>query len=106
MSDKPSKYCRAISRHLLVLATPNDVSLDYVQAYEDFVDLWDEEENAHKRKELTEQQRKSVDAVLDSIMTIVYRPDSHRLGTSQALRGAPEWEPMREAARAALKELE
>lgn len=106
MSDKPSKYSRAAIRHLRVLSTPNDESLDYPQAYEDFVDLWGQLGSAYKHGQVTERERELIDAVFECIKNVVDNAVGFHLGTDEALMNAPEWEPMREAARAAIKKLE
>lgn len=106
MSGKPSKYARALIRHLRVLATPNNERLDYKTAYVEFTYLWEDLEQAREHNQVNDAQVLAIEAVGDCLTEVTYREDRFRLGSEEALRSAPEWEPMREASRAAIKELE
>lgn len=106
MSTRTSKYSRAIIRQLKVLATPNEEELDYKAAYVAFTDLWEDLDEAFSHGLVTDRQRVLIDAVFDCLYQATLRPDRFRLASEEYLRSSPEWEPMRVAARAAIKALE
>lgn len=103
---KPSKYRRAVVRCLRVLASPHREDVDYKSAYERFTYLWEDLDQAKDQGEVSEAQYVAVESVGDCLDDITRHPKRFQLGSDDALRSAPEWDPMREAARAAIEVLE
>lgn len=106
MAANKSKYSRAVIKHLRVLSTPNDESLEYGDAYLDFITLWEELGEAFKHGQVTDEQRDLIDTVFNCIGDVVDKGAEFRWVTDEDLMSHPDWEPMREAARAAITKLE
>lgn len=105
-----SKYCNNLSRHLTVLAQPGVEGRDYVTAYEEFIDLLEQLEKAVDAGVVSETQRNAIEAVFDCIDKV---GEDRRQGlvdygvyVDDAFRESPTWQPMREAAQAAIKVLQ
>lgn len=105
-----NNYCRAISRHLKVLAQAGVKGRDYVTSYEEFIDLLEQLDEATTAGVVSPTQRDAIQAVFSCIDKVTIDVDKGLVEYNEyrdaGFRDSPTWEPMREAARAAIKELE
>lgn len=105
-----NKYCSTVSRHLKCIAEPGVEGRDYVSSYLDFIDLFEQLDEAANAGVVSAAQRDAIQAVFACIDKVAEDLDNGLVGfnvyNDAHLRDSPTWEPMRVAARAAIKELE
>lgn len=105
-----NKYCNALSRHLKILAQAGVEGRDYVSSFREFVDLVEQLDEAAAAGVVSPAQRAAIQAVFTCMCkvnnNIQNSSEGYNVYRDESLRNSPTWEPTREAARAAVKELE
>lgn len=104
------KYSRVLSRHLKILALAGVEGRDYVSSFREFVDLFEQLDEAASAGIVSPTQRDAIQAVFDCIDRVTTDINNglldYNVYSDAGFQESPAWEPMREAARSAIKVLE
>lgn len=106
MNKPKNKFQRTMIKHLRVLASQGNEDLNPTSAMDEFLKLHKMLEEPAVRDQLVSSQLAAIERVIDEMHTITRMPKGILLFADEPLIHAPEWEPMRQAARDAIEALE